>query len=147
MCRSVRHLTWSNALMVPRKAKTVINQSSAQVRQTPRSLLLVSSGVVRKCEHEKESIMGKLKKRIVRWGLSTAKVSLAAALFALPTLPVLADDEDSHDFGARVEQRLNKSSRHWFGIQGPLELLLQQRPGHIARRHSPRRTRCSWPRG
>ena len=48
-------------------------------------------------------------------------MSLAAAVLATPTLPVLADDEDSHDFGARIEERLKRSSMHWFGVRGPLE--------------------------
>ena len=64
--------------------------------------------------------MAKLRKRMVKWGLSAAKVGLAAAMLAVPALPVQADDEDSHDFGARIEQRLRNSSMHWFGIQGPL---------------------------
>ncbi|MDN5940821.1 MAG: PhoX family protein [Nitrospira sp.] len=64
--------------------------------------------------------MVKLRKRMVKWGLSAAKVSLATAMLALPALPVQAEDEDSYDFGARVEQRLRNSSMHWFGIQGPL---------------------------
>ncbi len=65
--------------------------------------------------------MLKIKRRIFQWGLMAAKVSLAATVFAVPTLPALADDEDSHDFGARVEQRLKNSSMHWFGVRGPLE--------------------------
>lgn len=64
--------------------------------------------------------MAKLKKQMVKWGLSAAKVSLATAMLAVPALPVQADDEDTHDYGARVEQRLRNSSMHWFGIQGPL---------------------------
>lgn len=65
--------------------------------------------------------MAKIKKRIEKWGLAAAKVSLAAAMLTLPALPVQADDEDAHDYGARVEQRLKNSSLHWFGIRGPLE--------------------------
>ena len=65
--------------------------------------------------------MLKIKRRIFQWGLMAAKVSLAATVFAVPTLPALADDEDSHDFGARVEQRLKNSSMHWFGVRRPLE--------------------------
>ena len=65
--------------------------------------------------------MAKLKKQIEKWGLTAAKVSLAAAMLGLPALPVQADDEDAHDYGARVEQRLKNSSLHWFGIRGPLE--------------------------
>lgn len=83
-----------------------------------RSLLLVSSGAVTTCK--KESMMAKLKKQIEKWGFSAAKVSLAVAMLALPALPAQADDEDSHDFGARIEQRLKNSSMHWFGVQGTL---------------------------
>ncbi|MCS6286551.1 MAG: DUF839 domain-containing protein [Nitrospira sp.] len=66
-------------------------------------------------------MMAKLKKQIEKWGFMAAKVSLAAAMLGLPALPVQADDEDAHDYGARVEQRLKNSSLHWFGIRGPLE--------------------------
>ena len=64
--------------------------------------------------------MTRIRKRMTKWGLSAAKISLATAMLAVPALPVYADDEDSHDFGARIEQRLRNSSMHWFGIQGPL---------------------------
>lgn len=104
--------------MAVRNQARVVNQLHVPVRITARSLLLVSSGTVRKCE--KELMMAKFKKRMVKWGLSAAKVSLAMAMLALPALPVQADDEDSHDFGARVEQRLRNSSMHWFGVGGPL---------------------------
>jgi hypothetical protein len=65
--------------------------------------------------------MLKIKRRIFQWGLMAAKVSLATTIFTVPASPVLADDEDSHDYGARVEQRLKNSSMHWFGIRGPLD--------------------------
>ena len=100
---------------------TLVNQLHAPMRIPARSLLLVLSGAVRKCK--KESMMEQFRKRmmkVLKWGLSAAKVSLATAMLALPALPVQAEDEDSHDFGARVEQRLRNSSMHWFGIQGPL---------------------------
>ena len=80
--------------------------------------LLISSGAVRQIT--KESLMTKLITQMSRWSATATKVGLAAALFAMPAMPVQADDEDSHDFGARVEQRLRNSSMHWFGIQGPL---------------------------
>ncbi len=98
-----------------------VNQIRVPIRIPSRSLLLVLSGAVRKCK--KESMMAKFRKRmmkVMKWGMSAAKISLATAMLALPALPVQADDEDSHDFGARVEQRLRNSSMHWFGIQGPL---------------------------
>lgn len=87
------------------------------------SLLLVLSGAVRKCE--KESMMTKFRKRMMnkmKWGISASKISLAMAMLLLPALSVQAEDEDSHDFGVRMEQRLKNSSMHWFGIQGPLGL-------------------------
>jgi len=59
--------------------------------------------------------------QFIKWGAVAAKVGLAAAMLAIPVVPVQADDEDSHDFGARVEQRLKSSSLHWFGVRGPLE--------------------------
>jgi hypothetical protein len=65
-------------------------------------------------------MLARIKKRMVKWGLSAAKMSLAAAMLTLPALPAQADDEDSHDHGARVEHRLRNSSMHWFGIQGSL---------------------------
>ena len=58
----------------------VVNQPGVPTRITARSLLLVSSGTVRKCE--KESMMAKFKKRLVKWGLSAAKVGLAASILA-----------------------------------------------------------------
>jgi hypothetical protein len=66
-------------------------------------------------------MMIRIRKQMCKWGLSAAKVSLAAAMLAVPAIPVQADDEDAHDYGARVEQRLKNSSMHWFGIQGPLD--------------------------
>jgi hypothetical protein len=57
---------------------------------------------------------------MMKWGMSASKVSLATAMLVLPAVSAHADDEDSHDFGARIEQRLKNSSMHWFGIQGPL---------------------------
>lgn len=104
--------------MTARHGSRVADQPRVPLRIAARSLLLVSSGAVRKCE--KESMMAKFKKRMVKWGLSAAQVSLAAAMLAVPALPALADDEDSNDFGARIEQRLRNSSMHWFGIRGPL---------------------------
>ena len=64
--------------------------------------------------------MARFRKRMMKWGMSASKVSLATAMLVLPAVSAHADDEDSHDFGARIEQRLKNSSMHWFGIQGPL---------------------------
>ena len=104
--------------MAVRYDPRVVNQLHVPIRITAHSLLLVSSGAVRK--FTKESMMTRIRKRMTKWGLSAAKISLATAMLAVPALPVYADDEDSHDFGARIEQRLRNSSMHWFGIQGPL---------------------------
>ena len=88
--------------MVAREKVRGINQPTVPVRRTTRSLLLVSSGVVRPCT--KESLMIRIRRRISKWGLMAAKVSLAAAVLAVPALPVHPDDEDSVDFGVRVER-------------------------------------------
>ena len=93
-------------------------QSQVVTFTKARSLLLVSSGAVRK--FDKETLMTRIRKQMVKWWLSAAKVTLATAMLAVPALPVNADDEDSHDFGARIEQRLRISSMHWYGIDGPL---------------------------
>ncbi len=63
--------------MTVRYGPRAINQPPVPIQITSRSLLLVSSGTVRKCE--KESMMAKLRKRMVKWGLATAKVGLATA--------------------------------------------------------------------
>jgi hypothetical protein len=87
------------------------------------SLLLVSSGIVRRCE--KESIMAKFKKRIVKWGLSAAKVGLAASIMmGVPIVTVQASEFegfDGLDFGAIVQHGLEQSSFIWFGVGKPLK--------------------------
>ncbi len=75
---AVRHHIWSKAQMIRRKEVTDISQPSMQTPLTSRSLLLMSSGAMWKCK--KQSIMTKLKKRIVKWGLSVAKVGLAVSV-------------------------------------------------------------------
>ena len=47
--------------------------------------------------------MAKFRKRMMSWGMSASKVSLATAMLVLPAVSAHADDEDSHDFGARIE--------------------------------------------
>lgn len=61
--------------------------------------------------------MTKIRKHMVKWGLSAAKVALAGALLAIPAMPAEAA---SDDLGTTVEELLRNSSLHWFGIQGPL---------------------------
>ena len=63
--------------MAVRYGPRVINQARVPIQITVRSLLLVSSGTVRKCE--KESMLAKFRKRMVKWGLATAKVGLTTA--------------------------------------------------------------------
>lgn len=58
--------------MAARNQARVVNQLYVPVQITACSLLLVSSGIVRK--FEKESMMAKLRKRMVKWGLSASKV-------------------------------------------------------------------------
>lgn len=109
--------------MAVRYGPRFVNQLRVPIWIPSPSLLLMLSGAVRKCK--KESMMAKFRKRVMKmmkWGMSSAKISLAMAMLALPAIPAQADDEDSHDFGARIEQRLKNSSMHWFGIQGPLGL-------------------------
>jgi hypothetical protein len=57
--------------MTVRYGPRVVNEPRVPIQIAARSLLLVSSGIVRKCE--KESMMAKIRKRMVKWGLSTAK--------------------------------------------------------------------------
>ena len=58
--------------MAVRNQARAVNQPRVPIRVTAHSPLLVWSGAVRKCE--KESMMAKLRKRMVKWGLSAAKV-------------------------------------------------------------------------
>ena len=53
--------------MAVRYEPRVVNQSRAPIRITARSLLLVASGVVRK--YQKESMMAKFRKRMMKWGV------------------------------------------------------------------------------
>ena len=54
--------------MAVRYESRAVNQSPEPVQISVRSLLLVSSGTVWRCE--KESMLAKLKKRLVKWGVS-----------------------------------------------------------------------------
>lgn len=108
--------------MVVREEPRAVNQSRMPIQITACSLLLVSSGIVRRCE--KESIMTKFKKRMVRWGLSAAKVGLAASILAVPAVAAQAsefDGFDGLDFGALVQRGLERSSSVWFGVGRPLK--------------------------
>ena len=87
--------------MAVRYGPRVVNQPRVPIQITARSLLLVSSGTVRKCE--KESMMAKFRKRMVKWGLSAAKVGLAASILVAPAVSAQAsefDGFDGLDFGA-----------------------------------------------
>jgi Bacterial protein of unknown function (DUF839) len=108
--------------MAVRYGSRAVNQSRPSIQITARSLLLVSSGTVRKCE--KESMMAKFKKRMVKWGLSAAKVGLAASILAAPAVSAQAsefDGFDGLDFGALVQRGLERSSLVWFGVGKPLK--------------------------
>jgi hypothetical protein len=56
--------TWSKSPMVSRKQANVLHQLSVPVHKTPQSLLLASSGVLKR--YDKESIFTKLKKLILK---------------------------------------------------------------------------------
>ena len=108
--------------MAVRYGPRVINQPRVPIQITARSLLLVSSGIVRKCE--KESMMAKIRKRMVKWGLSTAKVGLAASILVAPAVTAQAsefDGFDGLDFGAIVQRGLERASQVWFGVGKPLK--------------------------
>lgn len=68
--------------------------------------------------------MVKLKKRIVKWGLSAAKVGLAASVL-MGSAGLSQTDEfegfDGLDFGAIVQRGLERSSKIWFGVDRPLK--------------------------
>ena len=94
--------------MTVRYGPKAINQPRVPIQITARSLLLVSSGIVRKCE--KESMMAKIRKRMVKWGLSAAKVGLVASILAAPAVSAQAsefDGLDGLDFGTIVQRGLN----------------------------------------
>jgi hypothetical protein len=108
--------------MAIRYEPRAVNQTRVPIRITARSLLLVSSGAVRKCD--KETMMTKLRKRMVKWGLSAAKVGLAASILAVPAVSAQAsefDGFDGLDFGALVQRGLERSSSVWFGVGRPLK--------------------------
>ena len=108
--------------MAVRYGPRVVNQPRVPIRITARSLLLVSSGTVRKCE--KESMMAKFRKRMTKWGLSAAKVCLAASILAAPAVSAQAsefDGFDGLDFGAIVQRGLERTSQVWFGVGKPLK--------------------------
>ena len=58
-----------------------VNQPHVPIRITTRSLLLVSSGVVRKCD--KEGMMTKVSKWVARWGRSATTKSLVILIAAV----------------------------------------------------------------
>lgn len=112
-----------SVLMGSREEVGDINQPSGQASLTPWPMLLVSSGALRRCR-QKESIMVKLMRRIVKWGLSAAKVGLAASV-VLGSAGLSEADEfdgfDGLDFGSIVQPGLECSSRIWLGVDRPLK--------------------------
>ena len=108
--------------MVVRSQARTVNQSHVPTGIAARSLLLVSSGTVRKCE--KESMMVKFRKQMTKWGLPAAKVSLAVSLAMSPLASAQAsefDGLDGLDFGAIVQRGLERTSQVWFGVGKPLK--------------------------
>ncbi|MCM3901736.1 MAG: DUF839 domain-containing protein [Pyrinomonadaceae bacterium] len=108
--------------MAVRYGARAVYEPHVPAQSTARSLLLVSSGVVRK--YKKESMMAKFKKRMMKWGLSAAKISLAASILVTSALPAQADEFDGFDgldFGAIVQRGLERSSWIWFGVGKPLK--------------------------
>jgi Bacterial protein of unknown function (DUF839) len=98
------------------------NQLSVPVRSTAHSLLLVSSGIVRKCD--KETLMTRIRKRITKWGLPVVKVSLAVSLAMSPlasTQAMAFTGIDGLDFGTFVQRGLEQFSQVWFGVGKPLK--------------------------
>ena len=99
-----------------------LSQSRVATFTAARSLQLVWSGAVRKCG--KESMMAKLKKRLVKWGFAAAKVGLAASVLAAPAVSAHASEFEGFeglDFGALVQRGLERSSTVWFGVGRPLK--------------------------
>lgn len=108
--------------MAARNQARAVNQLRVPTQITARSLLLASSGTVRK--FEKESMMAKFKRRMVKWGLSAAKVGLAASILAAPAVSAQAsefDGLDGLDFGTIVQRGLERTSQVWFGVGKPLK--------------------------
>lgn len=68
--------------------------------------------------------MAKLRKKLMKWGLSAVKVSLATTMLTLPAVPSQASEFDGFsglDFGSIVEKGLEASSMVWFGVGKPLD--------------------------
>jgi hypothetical protein len=108
--------------MISRDQTKAMNHSPVPTRITARSLLLVSSGIVRKCD--RETFMGKIRKQMTKWGLPAAKVSLAVSLAISPLASVQASDFDGFDgldFGAIVQRGLERTPHVWFGVGKPLK--------------------------
>jgi len=61
---------------------------------------------------------------MMKWGMSAAKISLAASILALPAMSAQASDFDGlegYDFGSIVQRGLARSSLVWFGVGKPLK--------------------------
>ncbi|MDP3597288.1 MAG: hypothetical protein Q8S75_09870, partial [Nitrospirota bacterium] len=69
-------------------------------------------------------MMAKLRKRMMKWGLSAAQVGLAAIIMVGPGISAQAsefDGFDGLDFGTLVQRGLEHSSSVWFGVGRPLK--------------------------
>ncbi len=100
----------------------VFGQSKVAISILAPSLLLASSGAVRR--FDKETLMMKLKKHMTKWGLTAAKAGLVVSIFAAPVVPALASEFegfDGLDFGAIVQRGLERTSQVWFGVGWPLK--------------------------
>jgi hypothetical protein len=86
----------------------VVHEPHVPIRITTRSLLLVLSGAVRKCE--KDSMMAKFRRRMVKWGLSAAKVGLAGSILVASALSAQASEFYGFDelgFGSSYNEDRN----------------------------------------
>ncbi len=101
--------------------KELFGQPSVATFTIGRSLLLASSGAVRRLD--KETVMMKLKKGMMKWGLAAAKAGLAVSIVAAPVVPAAASEFegfDGLDYGAIVQRGLERSAQVWFGVGKPL---------------------------
>lgn len=94
--------------MAVRYGSRVVHEPHVPIWITTHSLLLVSSGAMRKCE--KDSMMAKFKKRMVKWRLLAAKVGLAGSILVAPALSAQASEFHGFDglgFGSSFNEDWN----------------------------------------
>jgi hypothetical protein len=70
-------------------------------------------------------MMARLKKRMLKtWGLSAARIGVAASFLVIPVMAAHANEFDGlegQDFGTIAQQALERSSLIWFGVGKPLK--------------------------